>query len=70
VRKRLCGVDRSIYYGRQLKEIWRIARVLAKEYRLGEPIDVILDALLAYAKTLKDMKEAGIDTSKIPGHRD
>jgi len=37
---------------------------------LGEPVDVILDAILAYAKMLKDMKEAGIDTSKIPGHRD
>jgi len=70
VRRRLRGIDRSIYYGRQLKEIWRIARVLAKEFRLGEPVDVILDAILAYAKMLKDMKEAGIDTSKIPSYRD
>jgi len=46
-----------------------MARTLAKAYRLGEPIDVILDALIAYEKNLRDMKEAGIDTSKIPGRR-
>lgn len=41
-------------YAESQRYIWDKARELAEEYDLGEPIDVIVDALDFYEKDLKE----------------
>jgi len=50
-RKR--GLERFDHYAATQKRLWMLATSLAEEYELGEPIDVLVDALILYEIHLK-----------------
>jgi len=51
------------HYARTQRWIWTTAKALAEEHDLGEPIDVIADALVLYQAALEEkVGEADVKT--------
>jgi len=55
------------HYARSQRWIWATAKALAEEYDLGEPIDVIADALVLYKAAL-EKKEGETDAETPVSH--
>ena len=56
------------HYARTQKWIWTTAKALAEEHDLGEPIDVIADALVLYKAALEGQEEETGAKTELQAH--
>jgi len=59
------GIKRMVHYATRQKRIWALAKELARDYELGEPIDVILEALERFRARLALKRGSTLGEEKV-----